>query len=208
VTPGRIRPGVVYTGQGTSYILGDGVGNCLYEGSAMDASHAYAALNNADYENARMCGGYVRVTGPRGSTVVKIVDRCPECKAGDIDLSLEAFAAIADPVAGKVPISWQLVSPASIGTLQYEIKNGSSAYWLAIQPRNHRNPVVALEISVNGAWQPLPREQYNYFLAPNGLGPGPFTIRVTDIYGQQIVSSGITLSPAAVQSTSSQFAQH
>ncbi|WP_322748466.1 MULTISPECIES: expansin EXLX1 family cellulose-binding protein [unclassified Frankia] len=208
VTPGRIRPGVTYTGDGTFYTLGDGTGNCLYEGAGLEPGHAYAALNEADYENARMCGGYVRATGPRGTVVVKIVDRCPECKPGDIDFSPEAFATIADPVAGRVPISWQLISPANIGNLQYRIKEGSSAYWLAIQPRNHRNPVVSLEISVNGIWQALPREQYNYFLAPNGLGAGPFTVRVTDIYGQQIVNSGITLSPTTVQSTASQFAQH
>ncbi|WP_239376319.1 MULTISPECIES: expansin EXLX1 family cellulose-binding protein [unclassified Frankia] len=207
VAPGRIRPGATYTGYGTFYSL-SGAGNCLYEDAGADASHSYAALNDADYENARMCGGYIQATGPRGTVVVKIVDRCPECKPGDIDFSPEAFATIADPVAGRVPISWRLISPANIGNIQYKIKEGSSPYWLAIQPRNHRNPVVSLEISVNGSWQALPREQYNYFLAPNGLGAGPFSVRVTDIYGQQIINSGITLSPTAVQATSSQFAQH
>ncbi|WP_250279404.1 expansin EXLX1 family cellulose-binding protein [Frankia sp. Cppng1_Ct_nod] len=205
---GRIRPGVTYTGQGTFYSLGGGLGNCLYEGAGLEASHAYAALNDADFENARMCGAYIQATGPRGTIVVKIVDRCPECKPGDVDFSQEAFAAIADPVAGRVAISWNLVSPGDIGNVQYRIKDGSSAYWLAVQPRNHRNPVVSLEISVNGTWLALPREDYNYFLAPNGLGAGPFTVRLTDIYGQQLVNSGIMLSPTVIQSTSSQFARH
>ena len=199
----RIMPGTTYTGDGT-YYGGDGSGNCSFPAGIT----MYAAMNDLDYEGARVCGGYVRATGPDGTVTVKIVDRCPECQPGDIDFSPEAFAQIADPIDGRVPISWELVSGAAIGNLAYELKDGSNQWWLAIQPRNHRNIVTSLEILVGGTWQAVPRESYNYFVLSSGAGTGPFTVRATDVHGEQIVTSGITLSPGVVQPTSSQFAAH
>ncbi len=37
----------------------------------------------------------------------------------------------------------------------------------------------------------VPRETYNYFVDASGMGPGPYTFRVTDVYGHQLVDSGI-----------------
>ncbi len=202
----RIVPGTTYTGEGT-YYGGDGSGNCSYDVGG--AGVLYAAMNELDYENAAICGGYVRATGPDGTVTVKIVDRCPECAPGDIDFSPEAFDLIADPVDGRVPISWELVSGGSIGNVQYRVKEGSSQWWLAIQPRNHRNLVTKLEVlTAENTWVALERQQYNYFVASSGLGVGPFTIRLTDNHGQSLVQSGITLSPGAVQTTASQFTAH
>ncbi|KAG5337153.1 hypothetical protein J132_07720 [Termitomyces sp. J132] len=38
--------------------------------------------------------------------VVKIVDRCEACKEGDIDLTMTAFAALADPALGRTGVTW------------------------------------------------------------------------------------------------------
>ncbi|KAK9274841.1 hypothetical protein L1049_022095 [Liquidambar formosana] len=81
-----------------------------------------AAASDALWENGAACGRMYRVTctGPtnqgvpqpcRGDGVtVKIVDRCPSpgCQA-TIDLSQEAFSAIADPAAGKIEIDYNQV---------------------------------------------------------------------------------------------------
>jgi expansin (peptidoglycan-binding protein) len=38
----------------------------------------------------------------------------------------------------------------------------------------------------------VPRTSWNYFVQTNpGMGPGPYTFRVTDIYGNVLVDSGI-----------------
>ncbi|MDT3440956.1 MULTISPECIES: expansin EXLX1 family cellulose-binding protein [unclassified Pseudofrankia] len=205
VGAGRIRPGVVYSGPATHYDA-DGGGNCMFD-RLNDPAMPVVAMNELDYENARACGAYIEVKGPGGSTVVKVTDRCPECGAGHVDLSPQAFERIAGGVPGQVNVTWRLVSPASLGPVQYQIKDGSSAYWLAIQVRDHRNPVVSLEVRVNGSWVALGREMWNYFVAPQGLGPGPFTVRITDLYGEQLVHT-VNLAPSAVQTTNSQFAQH
>ena len=36
-------------------------------------------------------------------------------------------------------------------------------------------------------------------LAASGMGPGPFTVRVTDTAGHQVTAHGITLSPGVIQ---------
>ena len=203
----RLKPGVAYHGDGT-YYAGDGSGNCSFP--AGSSGVLYAAMNNADYgADGYVCGAYIRATGPDGSVTVQIVDRCPECAAGDVDFSPEAFDAIADPVDGRVPVSWKIVSaPVSVGNLQFVVKDGSNPWWIGFQVRQHANMITTVEAQVGGSWVALQRQQYNYFLATSGLGGGPFTLRVTDVYNQQLVKSGITLTPDAVQTSSLQFTRH
>ncbi|WP_405620935.1 expansin EXLX1 family cellulose-binding protein [Streptomyces sp. NBC_00076] len=195
-----VQPGTTYSGEGTFYGA-TGVGNCLYDAIG---DIAVAALNHADFDTSRMCGAYLQVKGPRGEITVKVVDRCPECRPGDIDLSEGAFARIADPVAGRVPITWKLVSPDISGPVAYRYKEGSSAWWCGIQVRNHRNPVTTLEIRAGSTWRQLPRYAYNYFVSDNGTGCGS-DIRVTDVYGQVLTDTGITVTPGVDQSGRAQF---
>jgi expansin (peptidoglycan-binding protein) len=198
---GRIQYGPVYTGEGTFYGA-TGEGNCSYEATT---DRMIAAMNQTDYQNSQACGAYVAVTGPSGASVtVKIVDRCPECKPGDIDLSAEAFAKLAAPSAGRIKISWTLLSPALSGPISFKYKDGSTTYWCAIQVRNHRNPVRSLEVQVGSAWKSLPRQDYNYFLSADGTGCGN-PLRVTDIYGHQLVESGMAIKPGVVQPGTGRF---
>ena len=50
----------------------------------------------------------------------------------------------------------------------------------------------------------LDRQDFNYFVAAGGSGCGG-TIRVTDIYGNQITDSGIRIAPDQIQRGKSQF---
>lgn len=180
----------VVSGKATFYAA-DGSGNCSFPPSPGDLM--VAAMNELQYDGARACGACVRVSGPKGTIVVRIVDRCPECQEGHIDLSAEAFAKIADPVQGVVPISWHYVACGVSGPIRYHFKDGSSQWWTAIQVRNARYAVATLEVEQNGAFAALPREMYNYFVAAAGLGPGPYRIRVTDVVGHVLEDTGIAL---------------
>ena len=150
-------------------------------------------MNADEYDNAAVCGAYVHVIGPKGAATVRIVDLCPECKAGHLDLSQEAFGQIADLPQGRVSITWQVVSPALSGPIAYHFKDGSNQWWTAVQIRNHRNPIARLEyFTTGGQWVSVPRTSYNYFVQTNpGMGPGPYTFRVTDSYGNVLIDSGI-----------------
>jgi uncharacterized protein YjdB len=150
-------------------------------------------MNEAQYDSSLTCGACVEVTGSKGSLVIRIEDRCPECLYGDIDLSEEAFPLIDDKIKGRVPISWKFVPCPVEGAVKFYFKEGSSQWWTAVQVRNHKYPIAKLEYKVNGQWVNVHREMYNYFVVQSGMGPGPFSFRVTDMYGHIIEENDIPL---------------
>jgi expansin (peptidoglycan-binding protein) len=195
--------GDLHSGEGT-YYHATGAGNCTFPASPQDLM--VAAMNHTDYANAALCGAFVQVHGPNGSVIVRIVDRCPHCPVGDVDLSQQAFAQIADLSAGRVPITWQLISPPLSDSIVYHFKDGSNQWWTAVQIRNHRNPITKFEyLDGNGNFQTVPRLDYNYFVQASGMGPGPYTFRVTDIFGNTVTDSGIPHTENGDVAGSSQF---
>jgi expansin len=186
------------SGEATHYVLA-GTGNCSYPSAP--ASQLFVALSPAEYGSAAACGSYVQVTGPDGSVTAEVIDQCPPCQAGHLDLSEAAFARIAPLAAGLVPVTYHTVAdPPLPAPLSMLVKDGSSAYWLALLPIGAGNPVTSVRVSsaTHGA-QELSRASYGYWLAPAGMGPGPFTVQVTDSEGHQATVTGVTLSPGAVQ---------
>jgi expansin (peptidoglycan-binding protein) len=192
----------VHSGQATFYDLQSGGGNCSYVGPPAD--NLFVALSPGEYDKAAACGGYLDVTGPKGKVRVKIVDQCPECATGHIDLSRAAFTRIADPVQGLVNVTYRaVVNPPLPAPLSFRIKEGASQYWFALLVIDHGNPLAKVEArSGGGAFRSLTHTDFNYWLAESGLGAGPFTVRLTDVYGQQTTASGIRMAPTQIQRTS------
>jgi len=147
-----------------------------------------AAMDAPEYAASAVCGACFEVSGPKGKVTLRIVDLCPECEKGHLDLSAQAFAKIADPVAGRVSITRTAVACPVSGNMSYEFKDGSSQYWTAIQVRNHRLPIAKLEYKKNGAFTDMPRAEYNYFIAEKGVGvqPSGITLRITASDGQVV----------------------
>lgn len=190
-------------GEGTYYDA-DGSGNCTFPPSPGDLM--VAAMNDGQYEGSAVCGICAHVTGPLGEVTVRIVDRCPECAPGDLDLSPQAFDRIAEHAHGRVPIRWREVPCEVASPIVYHFKDGSNPWWAAIQIRNHRNRVVRLEVlDDDGRATELPRVDYNYFLAESGLGEGPYRLRVTDVYGSTIEDEGVPLLDDGDHPSSQQF---
>ena len=182
----------------THYVL-QGLPNCSY---SPPADGLYVALPPPEYAGAAACGGYLQVSGPDGSVRVKVIDQCPECAAGHIDLSEPAFAKLAPLSAGLVDVSYTYLSdPPLPGPVSVEVKQGSSQYWLALLADNTGNPLTSVQMQTPTGWLSLVRASYNYWIAQSGSGPGPFTVRLTDTQGHQATVSGITLSPGVVQPT-------
>jgi expansin (peptidoglycan-binding protein) len=165
------------------------------------------AMNTIDLYGLDAAGAYVKVTGPEGTITVKVVDELPEQREGALDLSQEAFAMIADPIDGIVPIQWQFVDGDVEGPIQYKFKEGSNEYWTAIQIRNHRTRIAKVEVqNEDGSWETLNRETYNYFTSSDGgMGAGPYNIRVTDVNGSVIEDTNVPFSPGSVVDGESQF---
>lgn len=149
------------------------------------------ALPDDDFAGSAACGACVVVSGPKGKVTVRVVDRCPDCESGHIDLSAQAFAEIADPTLGHVPVTYQAVACEVTGPMSYRVKEGSSEYWTAIQVRNHRLPVAKVEVMKNGAFTDMPRETYNYFVLTSGVGkqPAGVHLRITAFDGQVVTDT-------------------
>lgn len=145
------------SGTATHYVLASGGGNCSYP--APPADGLYVALSPAEYGSAAACGGYLQVKCPDGSVRVEVVDQCPPCAAGHIDLSEAAFAKIAPLSAGLVSVSYQTVAdPALPAPVALRVKEGSSQYWLALLAVNTGNPLASVQAeTASGGWLDLTR---------------------------------------------------
>ena len=190
------------SGEGT-YYAATGAGNCSFDPSPNDLM--VAAMNAVDYRTAAWCGACLEVTGPDGTVTVRVVDQCPECAEGDLDLSQEAFERIAPLAAGRVPITWRAVACDVTGPLAYHFKDGANPFWTAIQVRNHRYPIATLEALRGDLYFELERLDYNYFVASSGLGVGPYHLRVTDQRGHVVEDTGIELGDDVTREGAGQF---
>lgn len=186
--------GAVHTGEGTFY-GGGYVGGCAML-DPVSTDYWIVAMNLEDYNEAQLAGAYLEVTGELGTINMLVTDLLPEGKKGDLDLYVDAFPLIAPPEKGRVPVSWRIVplDSAENAPVSYKYKEGSSEFWCGVQVRNHRYPITKLEyLDKNGEFQEIKRRRYNYFESDK-MGKGPFTFRITDIYGQVIVDENIPFS--------------
>jgi len=189
------------SGTATHYVL-QALPNCSYPSPPAD--QLFVALSPDEYDNAAPCGSYLEVHGPGGSVRVEVIDQCPGCGGGHIDLSETAFSALAPLNQGVVDVTYQtLVNPSLPGPISLVVKQGSSPYWLALLAMNTGNALASVQVqsASGGAWYSLVRASYNYWIAQSGAGAGPFTVRLTDTQGHVATVRGIALSPGAVQGT-------
>lgn len=188
--------GTVHYGEATFY--GGGYeGGCAMLDPVSKDEYLITALNIFDYNEAELAGAYLEVTGELGKIHVLVTDLLPEGKKGDLDLCEEAFPLIAPVEKGRVPISWKIIplDSAENAPMGYRYQEGSSQFWAGVQVRNHRWPIEKLEyLNKDGEFVEMQRKRWNFFNAPGGMGKGPFTFRITDIYGQSVIDYDIPLS--------------
>jgi expansin (peptidoglycan-binding protein) len=166
------------------------------------SSDGYAAIGPAEWAGGAACGSYLAVTGPNGQTTrVQVVDQCPSCPAGKIDLSRAAFARIGDVGAGIIKITYGAVrDPELPGPLKVKAKGGKGYSSLSVVLDNHGNRLSAVELQAGAAWTPLRHNTDNTWTGPSGLA-GPITLRVSDTSGHQVTLEGVALGASAFQQT-------
>ncbi|KAJ2402721.1 hypothetical protein GGI23_000505 [Coemansia sp. RSA 2559] len=101
-----------FTGDGTYY--SPGLGACGITNTDSDLIAAinaeqYGSSSSGNSNSASVCGKCAQVKGPNGQVKVKVTDKCPSCKSGDLDLSPAAFDKIGSEAAGRISISWSFV---------------------------------------------------------------------------------------------------
>ncbi|KAK4211165.1 RlpA-like double-psi beta-barrel-protein domain-containing protein-containing protein [Rhypophila decipiens] len=103
------------SGSFTWYNPSVGYGACGWMNSDNDL---VAALNNEQFDPQTpngnpnrnpLCGRRIRVWSNGRSVDVTLVDRCPQCNWGDLDLSPAAFRALGDQNVGRLWGDWQWI---------------------------------------------------------------------------------------------------
>ena len=195
-----------HSGQATQYAYVPGTGNCELGG---DVSEPTVAISTVDYAGSAACGRCMRITGPIGSVVARVVDQCPTCAPGSIDLNAAAYAAIGNSPPFLAPVTWHFTPCPTTGPIRVGIAPGSNAFFLQVKPIEHRYGIAALELLTGSGFIPLPRTTAHRFQATSPTVPvpiaSPFTIRLTDTNGQQVVVPGLALTPDTVQASAQQL---
>ncbi|TGJ86217.1 hypothetical protein E0Z10_g2512 [Xylaria hypoxylon] len=80
-----------------------GLGAC---GRTDNDGSPVVALNPADYANGANCGRWITIQGNGHQTAAQVVDLCPGCASGAIDVSPAIFDDIAPLSVGRIRVNW------------------------------------------------------------------------------------------------------
>ncbi|KAF9447024.1 hypothetical protein P691DRAFT_776411 [Macrolepiota fuliginosa MF-IS2] len=83
-----------------------GLGSCGIQNTQADF---IVALNPNDFGGKAACGRNIRVNFQGRSVNVQVVDLCPGCGPGGVDLSPAAFQQLADLGVGRIPVEWDFI---------------------------------------------------------------------------------------------------
>ncbi|KAG2235550.1 hypothetical protein INT48_003113 [Thamnidium elegans] len=103
-----------YANSGTATFFTPNRGSCGWKNSPNDL---IVAMNGKDMKNQSgksnknpLCGKMVEITNSSGTKIrAKIVDTCPGCSKGDLDLSPAVFSKLAPLKKGVLKIQWKYV---------------------------------------------------------------------------------------------------
>ncbi|MBA2893341.1 expansin EXLX1 family cellulose-binding protein [Nonomuraea soli] len=192
-------PAPTRTGKAYLFNMNTGTGNCSLAGAAKGT--LFASVSPQEYAGSRACGTFLAVAGPRGIVRVQVVDQCPGCRLGDLDLNQAAFERITDRGKGVESIAYrQIRDPSPAKALSFRVKPGSSTSWAAVQVIDHGNPVKLVELRAGDDWLDLRRGTDNYWVSAKGAGKR-FDLRVSDAYGSRRTVHDLELEPGRVQRT-------
>ncbi|RLN20732.1 hypothetical protein BBJ28_00001032 [Nothophytophthora sp. Chile5] len=182
-----------FEGDGTAYTLSEvSSGNCNFMSAISIASTNYAALNNDQWDDLANCGRCAEVSciddqceDQTTTAIVQILDRCPECSSGDLDLSPTVFKIITGSDPSRLTIRWQFVDCPSPGTVEVCLMEGSNTNWVAVQPTNMLVGVESL--TINGETPTMLDGAYYYVLeSSSGVDLTAVEVSITSIDGDVI----------------------
>ncbi|KAM0194189.1 hypothetical protein ACHAPA_005130 [Fusarium lateritium] len=181
-------------------------GNCMFSTYTLPAGILGTAFSGQKWDNGANCGACIEVTGPSGTVKAMIVDKCPECDAGHLDLFPDAFKAVGG-TDGIVDTSYKFVECGITTPLVLHNKEGTSANWFSIQVVNANEPVKSVEVSTDGGstWKETERQDYNFFENPAGFGTTSVDVKVTSSTGKTVVVNKVGVTAGAEYKAKANF---
>ncbi|KAG7397252.1 hypothetical protein PHYBOEH_001064 [Phytophthora boehmeriae] len=181
-----------FQGDGTPYDLSAiGMGNCAFMSSWANSAN-YVAVNQAQWDGLTHCGQCIEATctdskckNKNTAVILQVVDRCPECKYGDLDMSPAALTKIVGHNPGRIKIGWKYVDCPNPGTIKFCLKKGTNPWWVAVQPANTRIGVKGL--TINGKQAKLLDGAYYYYIESKDEVPfNSIKVAATSINGDVV----------------------
>ncbi|KAK7460919.1 DPBB1 domain-containing protein [Stygiomarasmius scandens] len=97
---------VAQSGGGSATWFHPGLGACGFINTDSD----FVVAVSSQIFNSGLCNRRMNANYQGRSVQVTVVDSCPGCGAGDIDLSPAAFSQLADLSVGRIqPVQWNIV---------------------------------------------------------------------------------------------------
>ncbi|KAF5715765.1 Expansin 2 [Fusarium mundagurra] len=198
--------GASVSGSSTFYGGNLAGGNCMFSTYTLPSGILGTAFSGQKWDNAANCGACIEVTGPSGTIKAMIVDKCPECDPGHLDLFPDAFKAVGG-TDGIVKTSYKFVECGITTPLVLHNKEGTSANWFSIQVINANEPVKSVQVSTDGGstWKSTERKDYNFFENPAGFGKTSVDVKVTSSTGKSVVVKNVGVTAGAQYKASSNF---
>ena len=172
---------------------------------------SFIAVDPQTFDGSNACGGCMRIESASAvleAPVLELgvslgtVDQ-PTLLVNQADLSRLVPDGSTIAMSG---ISWRYVPcSAAPAAMTFTLQEGSNPSYAAVLVQHQRNRIGLLEYKRGDAYVALVRTSYDYWVAANGMGPGPFTLRATDVLSQSVEQAGIPLAPGAPFESSVQF---
>lgn len=102
-SPGADASAASYSGQMTYF--NPGLGAC---GQTNTDSDAVAAVSSAVYNSGGACNKVATIHYNGKTATARVVDLCPSCATGNIDVSPSVFQDLSPLSAGRVDVTWEL----------------------------------------------------------------------------------------------------
>ncbi|EFQ26514.1 uncharacterized protein GLRG_01658 [Colletotrichum graminicola M1.001] len=196
------------SGRSTFYGGNTSGGKCSFSTYQIPSGLYGTAFSGQVWDSAAHCGACVKVTGPKGNSLVAmIVDECPECIESHLDLFQDAFAQLGSLSGGIISTSYEFVNCGITSPIKLHNKSGTSAYWFSMQVLNHNEPLSALEVSTDGGstWKKTTRQPYNFFENSSGFGTDSVDVRVTAESGKTVIVRNVSVKSDSEHNAASNF---
>jgi len=185
------------------------VTGCGYPGSTVPP--IYAAVDPKTFSSSAACGVCILIQTAAATVEALVTDLGPTLQAGNptaIAVSKRGMDLLVPD--GSIYVTEDVQWKATACTLRssamsFTFEKGSNAYYAGLLVQNHRYGLAKVEYKTRSTYNPLLRMPYNFWVAPLGMGSGPFTLRLTDQLGQIVEQSGIPLVPGETFNGESQF---
>jgi expansin len=180
--------GAPVAGTATTYGPQLAASACFAQAGALESmsGEGQAAVRFEELGGSAACGACLEVAGPAATRVVRAIEGCIGCVAGDLmDLDEDTFAAIGGGAAdGRISVTARAVACPGSGPLAYASSAGTNPYFVELWVLDHRHVLANVELRVAGAWQPMTHTDINgwRWTSAGATVESPYALRITDVF--------------------------